>query len=390
MNQDGNQKDLNKMLKRYVAGKATAEEINFVEAYYKFFAKEKDVLEELKAEELNTLGQEYFQAILNKINSPYKQRTSKSFYKYAAAAVLIIAVTSGLIFSAKNWKEPANSIVQNAKKVDIRPGKEQATLTLSDGSKILLDNAKNENILEEEGLTISKTKDGQLIYKTSGILISDKAVAYHTIETARGNQYQLLLPDGSRVWLNASSSLKYPASFAEDQREVTLSGEAYFEVAKNKLKPFIVHVRDQSVQVLGTSFNINSYNEYPVIRTTLVEGSVKVASAYLAAVLKPKQQAVVTSNGLSKIDIIKNIDLDEELAWKNGLFSFNNAELKDILRQLERWYDIKIDYQSVPNKRYNGMVSRNSMLSEVLNMLELTGSITFKIEEGRNLKVVSH
>ncbi len=390
MNSDGNQKDLNRMINRYVAGKATDEEINFIEAYYKFLAKEKNVLEEFESEELNTVGRENFQAVLNKINSSHPQKTNKPFYKYAAAAMLFIAVTSGVIFTSKKRNEPKISVVQHSEKFDVLPGKDQATLTLSDGSKILLDDAKNENILEEEGLIISKTKDGQLIYKTNDVSTSDKAVAYHTIATAKGNQYQVLLPDGSRVWLNASSSLKYPASFAGTQREVILSGEAYFEVAKNEFKPFTVRTKNQLVQVLGTSFNVNSYPDDSAIKTTLVEGKVKVASNQAMAVLRPLQQSVVNSNGLAKIKIISNIAIDEELAWKNGLFSFNNAELKDILRQLERWYDIRIDYQSVPNKRYNGMVSRKSMLSEVLNMLELTGSISFKIEEGRSLKVISH
>ncbi len=384
-----NQKDLNRMIKRYVDGTANAEEILFIEAYYKHLDKEANILDQLKAEELETLGEIGFQRVLANINQPTKNRKSIPFYKYIAAAVVFIAFISGfLYFSKDNVIEP-NKLIVKGNKIDVLPGVDKAILILSDGSKIVLDDAKNENIVEKAGLVISKTTDGQLLYKVSSTLPKSATIAYNTISTSKGNQYQILLPDGTKVWLNAASSLKYPEVFTGNERKVILSGEAYFEVAKNKDMPFIVQTRNQDVQVLGTHFNINSYSDEQSIKTTLLEGAIKVTNANFSKILKPGEQSLVENNGLGNINVIKNIDVDSEIAWKKGLFSFNNVALKTILIQLERWYDIKIDYQSIPDKRYNGMVPRKSNLSEVLNMLELTGNISFKIEEGRRLKVIS-
>lgn len=384
-----NQKDLNRMIKRYVDGTANAEEILFIEAYYKHLDKEANILDQLKSEELETLGEIGFQRVLANINQPTKNRKSIPFYKYIAAAVVFIAFISGfLYFSKDNVIEP-NKLIVKGNKIDVLPGVDKAILILSDGSKIVLDDAKNENIVEKAGLVISKTTDGQLLYKVSSTLPKSATIAYNTISTSKGNQYQILLPDGTKVWLNAASSLKYPEVFTGNERKVILSGEAYFEVAKNKDMPFIVQTRNQDVQVLGTHFNINSYSDEQSIKTTLLEGAIKVTNANFSKILKPGEQSLVENNGLGNINVIKNIDVDSEIAWKKGLFSFNNVALKTILIQLERWYDIKIDYQSIPDKRYNGMVPRKSNLSEVLNMLELTGNISFKIEEGRRLKVIS-
>jgi hypothetical protein len=384
-----NQKYLNRMIKRYVDGTANAEEILFIEAYYKHLDKEPNILDQLKAQELETLGEIGFQRVLANINQPTKNRKSIPFYKYIAAAVVFIAFISGfLYFSKDNVIEP-NKLIVKGNKIDVLPGVDKAILILSDGSKIVLDDAKNENIVEKAGLVISKTTDGQLLYKVSSTLPKSATIAYNTISTSKGNQYQILLPDGTKVWLNAASSLKYPEVFTGNERKVILSGEAYFEVAKNKDMPFIVHTRNQDVQVLGTHFNINSYSDEQSIKTTLLEGAIKVTNANFSKILKPGEQSLVENNGLGNINVIKNIDVDSEIAWKKGLFSFNNVALKTILIQLERWYDIKIDYQSIPDKRYNGMVPRKSNLSEVLHMLELTGNISFKIEEGRRLKVIS-
>lgn len=384
-----NQNDLNKMIKRYVAGTATAEEILFIEAYYKHLDKEANILDQLKEEELETLGEVGFQRVLANIKQPTKNRKSIPFYKYIAAAVVFIAFISGFLYFSKDRVITQNTLLVKKQKIDVLPGVDKAILTLSDGSKIVLDDAKNEKIVEKAGLVISKTTDGQLLYKVSSTLPKSATIAYNTIATSKGNQYQVLLPDGTKVWLNAASSLKYPEVFTGNERKVILSGEAYFEVAKNKDMPFRVHSRNQDVQVLGTHFNINSYSDDQSIKTTLLEGAIKVSNANFSKILKPGEQSLVENNGLGNINVIKNIDLDGEIAWKKGLFSFNNVALKTILIQLERWYDIKIDYQSIPDKRYNGMVPRKSNLSEVLNMLELTGNISFKIEEGRRLKVIS-
>jgi transmembrane sensor len=388
MDPNGNQKNLNRIIKRYVDGKANEDEIRFVEAYYQHLEKEEGILDTLEKEELDGLVEENYQATLFNIQQSKNGKKRIPFYKYAAAAVLFIGFVLGYLYLSKDKVTTQNQVIASGKELDVLPGVDQAILTLADGSKIVLDNAKNEKLVEKNGLTISKTKDGQLVYQVSNVTPKGSTVAYNTIETAKGNQYQIVLPDGTKVWLNAASSLKYPEIFAGNERKVMLTGEAYFEVAKNRNMPFKVESKNQTVEVLGTHFNINSYMDDQTIKTTLVEGSIKVSNASYAKTLKPGEQSVINNFGLGNIFIANNIDTDDEVAWKNGLFRFNNAGLKSILGQLERWYDVKIDYQSVPNKRYNGMVPRKAKLSEVLNMLELTGNISFKIEEGRNLKVL--
>jgi transmembrane sensor len=388
MELNDNQKNLNRIIERYVAGKATDDEIRFVEAYYQHLEKGEDVLETLEKGELDAFMEENYQATLLNIQQRKNSKRVFPLYKYAAAVLILIGFASGFWYLTKDHTVIKFQTVANNQPLDVLPGVDKAILTLADGSKIVLDNAKSEMLVEKSGLTISKTKDGQLVYKVSNVESKGTTVAYNTIETANGNQYQILLPDGTKVWLNAASSLKYPEIFRGSERKVMLTGEAYFEVAKNKNMPFKVESNHQNVEVLGTHFNINSYMDDQTIKTTLIEGSIKVSNANYAKTLKPGEQSVINNFGLGNILITNNIETEDEVAWKNGLFRFNNAGLKSILGQLERWYDIKIDYQSVPNKRYNGMVPRKAKLSEVLNMLELTGNISFKIEEGRNLKVL--
>lgn len=390
MNPYNNQKDLHRIIEKYVAGKATAEEIQFVEAYYDYLEKGENILDHSTANELLLLEEENFQLIQAHIaQGKQVKKRSIRFYRYAAVAAMLMVVAGGVLYFSSRNELKINPVVAKNKSLDVLPGVDKAVLTLSDGSKVILDDHNNENIIEKSGLTISKTKDGQLIYKVSNVAPKGGPIAYNTIETANGNQYQILLPDGTKVWLNAASSLKYPEVFMGSERKVTLTGEAYFEVAKNKQMPFRVESKNQTVEVLGTHFNINSYMDDHAIKTTLLEGSVKVSNANFAKILKPGEQAVIKNEGLGAINILNNIDTDDETAWKNGQFRFNNASLKSILNQLERWYDVKIDYTSVPEKRYNGMVPRKSKLSEVLNMLELTGNISFEIAENKHLKVFS-
>jgi len=379
-----NKKELEKIIENYVSGKATAEEIKFVEAYYQYLDKGNNVLDEKSAADLSNMEAYNYQAIQNKITT--KKRVIP-FYTYAAAAVLFISLAIGSFYINKS--EVTTPLkAQLAKKIDVLPGVDKAILTLADGSKIVLDHQTKGNISEHAGVTISKTADGQLIYKVSGkSKNASSTIAYNTIETPKGGQYQVFLPDGTRVWLNAASSLKYPEIFAGNERKVELNGEAYFEVAKNKSLPFKVISKNQEVEVLGTHFNINTYMDEKTIKTTLLEGSIRVSNHKSTKILKPGEQSLIADYGLAAINVMY-VDAEDETAWKNGQFRFNNAGLKSILSQLERWYDVKIDYTTVPDKRYNGMVPRNAKLSEVLKMLELTGSINFSIEENRQLKVL--
>jgi transmembrane sensor len=391
MNFYNNNKDLNHIIKKYVAGAATAEEIKFLESYYDYLEKKENVLDESTSSELIELEDENYQAIQAKIEQSKSKRIIAPIYRYAVAAVLLLSFGVGAFYYNNQKTVAVINQVAKEKVLDIKPGLDKAILTLADGSKVILDENTADKILEKQGLIISKTKDGQLIYTVNSVNKNDKIIAYNTIQTGKGNQYQVRLPDGTKVWLNASSSLRYPEVFSGNQRKVELTGEGYFEVAKDKAHPFIVKTIDatsdinQEVEVLGTHFNINSYMDEKIIKTTLLEGSINVSNVKVAKVLKPGEQSQLNANHISII----NADTDDETAWKNGLFRFNNSSLAVILNQLERWYDVKIDYATVPNKRFNGIVPRNVNLSQVLKMLELTGNINFKIEENRQLKVIN-
>lgn len=386
MNSFDNKKELQKIIQRYVSGNATAEEILFVEEYYEYLDKNQN---ELSSAEIVSLEDKNFRAIRAKINSSRKNKIIP-FYKYAAAAAVLLLIASSSYLLLGTNSSSNSSKLANVQNLDVLPGTNKATLTLADGSTVILDETTAANISDKDGLKISKTNDGQLIYTilNQENLGKNKIVAYNTIHTPKGGQYQVILPDGTKVWLNAESSLKYPEVFVGQVRNVELTGEAYFEVAKNKAMPFHVKSQSQDVEVLGTHFNINSYMDDKTIKTTLLEGSIKVSNQASIRILKPGEQSIAAADGFSAIQLATDVDTDDETAWKNGLFQFNNAGLKTILNQLERWYDIKIDYNSVPNKRYNGMVPRKAKLSEVLKMLEKTGNIKFEIAEDRQLKVL--
>lgn len=383
------QKDLERIIQRYVSGKATPDEVTFVEKYYQYLDKGVDILD--KASEVE---EEDLQLLLAAIHRPVN-RPKHIILKYAVAAAILVMLGVGILFISKDRSIKGTPIVEiSAKPLDILPGKNKAVLTLANGSKVILNDLKGGKISETADLVILKTKSGQLIYQANALAKKANVIAYNKIETPKGGQYQVVLPDGTKVWLNASSSLIYPEQFISGPRKVTLTGEAYFEVAKDKARPFIVRTdivngrqAKQEVEVLGTHFNVNGYGDEQTIKTTLTEGSVKVSylDMQTSKVIAPGQQSVIGANAF----LVNNVETADETAWKDGLFRFNNSNLKNILYQLERWYDVKIDYTNIPNKRYNGMVPRKAQLSEVLKMLELTGNIKFKIEEGRELKVLT-
>lgn len=276
---------------------------------------------------------------------------------------------------------------------DVAPGGNKATLTLADGSKILLDAAVKGNLVKQSGVLVTKTSDGQLVY-TIEEQISHKNSGTksqtNTISTPRGGQYQINLPDGTMVWLNAASELKFPLSFAAlKERRVKLTGEAYFEVKKDAAKPFIVQSDKQTVEVLGTHFNISSYTDDARVKTTLLEGAVKVrklnGAASEEAVLRPGQQAQI-GPASGKIEVLK-VDPATEVAWKKGEFFFENEPIENIMREVSRWYDVDIVYKDdFSGKTVWGSVTRYGNVSKVLAILELTGEIHFKIE-GRRIIV---
>jgi len=305
----------------------------------------------------------------------------RAWFRYAAAAVLVIAV--GILAVVKYTdRQQSKQVAEVVKPNDVLPGRDRAVLTLANGKAIILDSAQG-NIVKEGDLTVNN-QNGKLGYEGK-----DNEVQYHTLSTPRGGQYQLRLPDGTDVWLNAASSITYPTAFTGANRKVTITGEVYFEVAKDKTKPFTVNVDNKSeVEVLGTHFNINSYGDDGNIKTTLLEGSVRVQSAIgnrQSAMLKPGEQAVMAGN--SPLTIDHSPDLEQVLAWKNGLFNFNQADLKTVMVQLARWYDIDVKYEgNIPARTFRGKITRDLKLSQVTKILEEVG-VQFKIE-GRTLVVM--
>ncbi len=303
----------------------------------------------------------------------------------AAAAILLLSIIGAFFYLNQPQKLFKKVVQKRPLHNDILPGGNKAVLTLANGKTIILDNAHT-GILAKQGSTdIAKTKDGQVIYKAPNNLSNDQNIALNTISTPNGGQYQVVLADGTKVWLNAASSLRFPAVFIGTKREVEITGEAYFEVAKKAAMPFVVKTGRSVVEVLGTHFNVMAYDNEGLIKTTLLEGSVKVRSGNSVNFLKPGQQALLNAQGQTKI--IEDIDVDDETAWKNGLFQFKDAGIETVMRQAERWYNVTISYEGkIPVKQFTGRISRNVKISELLNMLKYFG-VNFRIA-GRNITVM--
>lgn len=303
------------------------------------------------------------------------------YRSWSAAAVIFLILCAGLYYFKSNKTEQLREQAAAA----ISPGGDKATLTLADGKVISLQAARNGQLAEVSGVKITKTKNGELVYSLSDAAAVG-AIGENTISTPKGGQYVLILPDGTKVWLNAASALKFPTAFSgSKERKVTLSGEAYFEVAKLK-NPFVVTTDKQRVQVLGTHFNINAYLDEQQTKTTLLEGSVRVSSLTTGNVvmLSPGEEARLMANRLD----VQKADIERNTDWKNGIFMFKNESLEGIMRKIARWYNVEIVYeQYAPRKEtFSGIVSRYDNVNKVLRRLELTGAVSFKIQ-GRKIMV---
>lgn len=314
------------------------------------------------------------------------KRRSKIKVMLSAAAVIVILLLAGIFYEVQQQdisvKNKTASIVSSEKNKAIVPGGNHARLVLADGTTIVLDSVQNGTI-QHVGASVSK-QNGMLVYNGKIHSKPGMPVTFNTLNTPRGGQYMVVLPDGSKVWLNASSSLRFPTAFVGKKREVELTGEAYFEVAKNKEMPFYVNVKGMQVEVLGTHFNVNAYADDNSIKTSLLEGSVKIKKGSISGLLKPGQQGILENN---KNDLrIDRADMDEVVAWKNGLFQFDGANIKTIMLEISRWYNMEIVYEgSVAERSFVGKISRDAQLSDVLKILELSG-VKFKLE-GRKIIV---
>ena len=300
--------------------------------------------------------------------------------KLAVAALVLLITGKAVLFLlpiSPAKKKPMGPGQPASYAHDLPPGRNNAILTLADGHSITLDSAANGRLAQQGNTKVIKL-NGQIAYRNTGNTRGDEAILFNTISTARGNQYQLTLSDGTKVWLNAASSLRFPTTFKGKERRVEVTGEAYFEIAKNPSMPFKVQAGSGEIDVLGTHFNVNAYADEPSVKTTLLEGAVAVKKATALQMLAPGQQAEFSPQGA--ITLSDNVDVARETAWKDGFFWFNNTDIHMLMRQVSRWYDVEVEFSgNITDDGFTGKVSRNVPLSKLLDVLEQY-EIHFKIE----------
>jgi len=350
---DGDEKDLHLMMER---------------AWSDF--KPGQTLPAEKADEL--LG-----SVLQKIKEEEEpvrlRRRPIRLYRLAAAVLLFVIVTGAGIFLLRKQTGSPSAVVASGDVLP--PSANKAVLTLSNGKTIVLDSAVKGNIATQRATAIIKKGDGDIAYQTDG---KTEEVEYNTLTVPRGSRIaHVTLSDGTRVWLNSGSSLRYPVTFNGPDREVEVTGESYFEVAQDKAHPFVVNKGNNAIKVLGTHFNVNAYDEEGPMKVTLLEGSVKVTSSADNSLLLPGQMAVM--NAGQKIDVDKNADIEKVMAWKNGYFNFSSADIRTVMRELARWYGLELVFNNVTNEKFHVEVSRDIPLSKVLRILEMTDKIHFNI-----------
>ena len=341
------------------------------------------IFEKMTDEKNISQANEWFQKMnvedeLLKTKIKINTKTPSRFWKYTVAAAVLAAVIIGIYLyqnSVNNIDKPTIAV----EKQDLMPGSNLATLTLDNGKVIELGNNGADTTIN--GHVKVLRKDGQLVYDAG--VISTNEIVYHELNVPRKGQYKVVLPDGSKVWLNSESSIRYPASFGDKERKVFVTGESFFEVAKNKDKPFRVVSGDVTIEALGTQFNVNSYSNEPFFSTTLVEGSVLITKGTAENILKPGQLAKLTKDNFE----IAQVNIDSAIAWKNNQFKFKDTPLDAIMRQIERWYDADVEYKDQVTLHMNATISRDVPVSKLLKIFEETNQVHFEIE-GKKIKVM--
>jgi transmembrane sensor len=371
------------LLDKSIDGKATDSEQNLLEEYYKRLDASSNM--ELSDQEETELHRVMLYHIQTGIGNTVKVAvlTPKWTFRlwYAAASIMLMVSIGGYYYF--NNTKPEVKIARSAVQSTIAPGSNKAVLKLSNGKEIVLTGATN-GVLASQGQTkVIKKSTGELMYDApEPAITSQLKITYNTITIPRGGQFQVVLPDGSKVFLNAASSLTYPTAFTGSSRNVELTGEAYFEVAKNKAMPFIVKSNGINVQVLGTHFDISAYQDDQMISTTLLEGSVRLNKGTATALLIPGQQGIITKE--SDAFIVQQANIEQVMAWTNGYFVFKDYNIKEVMKIVSRWYDIDVEYQgNVQAKKFGGTTSRYKDIRELLNYMKITGGINYKIEGRR-------
>lgn len=380
--------NIQELFQRYLLNAYSREDVDILIQYFGLEEEPEDlhrlIEDELKKQPLEDTDWKRVEFIQRRVGEQLvyriKPKTSYTFILKIAAILLVVGAVSFLLLKFKAFDflgfQDLNQIVQLDSLSDIAPGGNKATLTFSGGEAIVLDQDKDGIDASTGNLTYS---DGELLKRTAS------EVQYATLATPRGGQYQVTLPDGTKVWLNASSSIKYPTRFDGTNREVELAGEGYFEVVSNANKPFVVKSKGQQIVVLGTAFNINAYEDEPLVRSTLVAGSIRleVDGQSEPWILKPNEQAVLQGENLQVVQVETNV----YTAWRNGQISLNQSDLAGVIRQIERWYDVEFDIDYMPPAEpLFGVLKRDVQLSEILDALELHYQVKFK-REGRRVRM---
>lgn len=381
---------LKELATAYLRGKASEEEENELHKWY-------DETINHDEERVITNADETQEQIRNRILAALRQRMGTASvtpsrpialtrfnWMRVAAALLILLIGPGTYYFLRQAPQTGRTIAAiNAKKVnDVLPGKNTALLTLANGDKIVLDSATTGKLVQQ-GNTSVINQNGLLVYDAAGP--AGEQLMYNTLSTARGEVYPLVLSDGTKVWLNAASSIRFPVAFTGSERNVEITGEAYFEVAKNLTRPFKVRVKGNEIRVLGTHFNVMAYDDEASVKTTLLEGAVQFVNASHNVLLRPLEQLQIISNGQAKV--VNNVDVAKVVAWKNGFFNFEGANFETVAKQLSRWYDVEVNYDRKMDELFYAEIPRNTKLSVVLKALELTGKVRFKIE-GKKIIVI--
>ena len=363
------------LLEKYKQGTANEEEKALLESWYLKF--EEQVTEELSADERVTA----VNLVWAKLEYDYHNVKRISIWPRVAAASILIFLLLGTYFVLH--RNSVRQMAQN-KIEDIGPGSNKAILS-SNGKIYLLNNLKNGLLVKQGNVSVHKKEGGQLIYDADKSSDRKMTVVYDTLTIPRGGQFQLKLSDGSKVWLNAATQIRYPEKFNVKDRTVEIVyGEAYFEVKHNVITPFKVVVKGQTIQDIGTHFNINAYNDETVIKTTLIEGSISLTNSKQKTVLVPGDQAVINHN--QQIEIVKDANIEKSIAWKNGFFNFDDADVGEVMRQISRWYDVDITYEGkIPNREFAGKIYRSTNALKVLDMLSYT-RIHFRVENSKSGK----
>jgi len=368
---------IRELSQKWIDGTISPEERIFLFNWYDSFDDTQLELDMEQARLFSMLQQDMLRDIQERLGHTAPPIRKMGFLRPAAAAAALILVVAGVWYFSRSTAHPAAPTVAAttpSPRQDVNPGSDKATLTLADGSTINLDNASAGSLATQGGAQVSKAGEGRITY-TAAAPSGEKT--YNILSTPKGGQYRLTLQDGTQVWLNAGSSIRYPTAFSGKERRVEVTGEAYFDVARNPGMPFRVAVKGftptaAEIEVLGTQFNVNAYSDEPVLRTTLLDGAVKVVTPAASATLRPDQQAILGGSGEMKTTAVP--DPDEVIAWKEGAFEFDHADIATVMRQISRWYDVEVIYQGpVTADRFSGRFSRKTSLAGVLKIMNISG-----------------